>query len=290
MRDFLNYWLANPSRATSGVVGLTFLSLFFPLVLPFGAAMVGLVALRHGPKASIEIIGYATLTLLIVSWVLGGNSAGILGLALSYWLPVGIAAGLWQQTGALAWVLLGLTLLAWGFIVLLYAVLTDPAAWWLDFLNHSRLANVPALNEWLQALRDLAPLFPGQAAVSLLILWLVSLTIARACLAQVRETPSFRAEFRELRLGKGVAALALLVFVSSLLLQLPFLINLSLVLLVIYLIQGLSLLHGVSYRRKWSPYFLMVIYLLLPIFSEPLIIFGVADAWADFRRRIPSRR
>ncbi len=290
MSDYLTYWLANPSRATSAVVGLTLVALFFPLALPFSAAMVGLVALRHGLRPSLEVMSYAAITLGLVTWILGGGVTGVLGLVLAYWLPVGLAAGLWQQTGALALALLALTLLAWGVLALLYLILGDPAAWWLAFLEQSPLATNPNFVDLVATLRELAPLFPGQVAISLLVLWLAALIMARASLGPLGRRPAFRVEFRELRLGRLAATVALGVFVGAWFTQAPALLNMSLVLLVVYLFQGLATLHGVAHQRQWSPYLFIPIYLLLPIlFAEPLILLGVVDAWADLRRRLAPR-
>ena len=71
----------------------------------------------------------------------------------------------------------------------------------------------------------------------------------------------------------------------------PPLANLMLVLGLLYTVQGIALVHAVALKRRLSPAWLLLFYLLLlvPALSQLVMALGVADAWADFRNRVRPR-
>ena len=62
------------------------------------------------------------------------------------------------------------------------------------------------------------------------------------------------------------------------------------VLFTIYLIQGLALMNGVfelrGYNKAWLFGLYVGLFLLPHVVSLPLSVFGLTDAWIDFRRRL----
>ena len=53
----------------------------------------------------------------------------------------------------------------------------------------------------------------------------------------------------------------------------------------------IALVHAVAFKRRLSPAWLLLFYLLLlvPPLSQGVMALGVVDAWADFRHRVRPR-
>jgi len=67
--------------------------------------------------------------------------------------------------------------------------------------------------------------------------------------------------------------------------------NVALVLGLLYTVQGIALVHAVAFKRRLSPAWLLLFYVLLlvPSLSQGVMALGVVDAWADFRHRVRPR-
>jgi len=62
-----------------------------------------------------------------------------------------------------------------------------------------------------------------------------------------------------------------------------------LVVLALYIAQGMSILHAVFKARQLNRVWLYLIYLVMffsPEVAAMLILIGIADAWIDFRGRL----
>ncbi|HNK32581.1 MAG TPA: hypothetical protein PK403_09915, partial [Plasticicumulans sp.] len=64
---------------------------------------------------------------------------------------------------------------------------------------------------------------------------------------------------------------------------------LALPLAVVWLLQGLAVLHGLALLRGWSPWALVLVYvlllLLLPQAVALLCLLGLIDTWMNLRAR-----
>ncbi|MCB1822914.1 MAG: DUF2232 domain-containing protein, partial [Candidatus Competibacteraceae bacterium] len=146
------------------------------------------------------------------------------------------------------------------------------------------------LGQWLELLKAWAPWLPGQVVSAVLMVVLLALLLGRWQQALLFNPGGFRPEFHELRLGQPLAAFTLALFGSTLLLGWPPLANGLLALGMPYTVQGIALVHAMVFKRRLSPAWLVLFYLLLiPFLSQLVMALGVVDAWADFRNRIRSR-
>lgn len=284
-------------RAVAIAVVSAVVALLLPPLAYVGAAVIGLVTLRLGVREGIGVIAFGSLALTAVGVLLGGVALPLVSGALLLWLPVWILALVLRSSGSLALALQASALFGALLVVLAYLWLGDPAAWWaprieviLEPLFTARSLDVgeylPELARWMTAL-TVAALVVG---VLLSLLW------ARAWQARLYNPGGFGTEFRALRLGRQFA-LASLVIVAVALLPMAGLATVAadvvFTLLVIYLLQGLALIHAAVHITKARRSWLVGLYGLL-LFAAPqlimlLALLGWLDTWIDIRARLSER-
>jgi len=93
-----------------------------------------------------------------------------------------------------------------------------------------------------------------------------------------------------LRLGRSLSIAGLLLLLIAGFTSSDLVIMLVLVVLSIYLIQGLALIHGIlaarGVHKAWLLGFYMMMFLLPQLVLMPLAVFGLTDTWIDFRKRL----
>ena len=271
------------------------LSLLLPLFGLVSGGVIALVTLRRGVREGALLGGLATLGVGLLGALALGSPWPALGTLLILWLPVwGLAALLrLSRSLSLAAALAGLA----GVLVVLlvHALVADPAAGWLELMTPFREVLVrdgvvePQAAEILFG--AIARWMTGAFAAALTLQWLLGLFIGRWWQALLYNPGGFGEEFRDLRLHRvlGVAGLVLLVWVG--LVRGPGLIpEVVIVLMPLYLLQGLAVVHQLHRARGLHPGWLFGLYVLLLVFmphAELLVAcLGFVDIWADFRTRL----
>jgi len=273
----------------------------FPPLLILSGAVVALVTLRRGGVEGALIMALAGIAAAGLIWPVLGDPQPMLDVLLATWLPVWLLALALRATISLSRTLQAAALLSLLGVAGFYLALGDPAIWWSAVLDHFQrelaalASSVPAgdqalLGQWLELLKAWAPWLPGQVVSAVLMVVLLALLLGRWQQALLFNPGGFRPEFHELRLGQPLAAFTLALFGSTLLLGWPPLANGLLALGMPYTVQGVALVHAMVFKRRLSPAWLVLFYLLLiPFLSQMVMALGVIDAWADFRNRIRSR-
>lgn len=291
------------SRSAAALVAATAAVLFwlFPPFLIVAGAVIALVTLRQGATEGALLAILAGLGAAGLTWLVLGAPWSIMRVLLPCWLSLWLLALVLRTTVSLSRTFQAAALLGLLGVAGFYLVLGDPAVWWSDALERLRQelvgpaslghsANQATLNELIDLLQSWAPLLPGQAASSGLLLVLMALLLGRWWQASLFNPGGFRAEFHELRLGRPLAALLLALFGGAMLAGWPALTNAALVLGTLFTVQGIALVHALSFKLQLSPAWLVLLYLLLiPLLSQVVMALGVADAWADFRTRVRPR-
>lgn len=273
----------------------------FPPLLIVSGAVVALVTLRRGAVEGSLIMALAGAVAAGLIWQVLGAPWPMLDVLLAVWLPVWLLALVLRATISLSRTIQVATLLGLLGVAGFYLVLGDPAIWWSALLGNFQeqlAALAPSgptsdqalLEQWLELLKEWAPWLPGQAVGAVLLAVLLALLLGRWWQALLFNPGGFRPEFHELRLGQPLAILALMLFGAVLLSGWPPLANGLLVLGMPYTVQGVALVHAVVFKRRLSPAWLVLFYLLLiPFLSQLVMVLGVVDAWTDFRNRIRSQ-
>lgn len=272
----------------------------FPPLLILSGAVVALVTLRRGPVEGALIMALAGMVAIGLSWPVLGDPWPMLDVLLAIWLPVWLLALVLRATISLSRTLQAAALLGLLGVAGFYLAMGDPSIWWsalLDSFQRELTAlapSVPAsdqalLEQWLELLKAWAPWLPGQVVGAVMIVVLLALLLGRWQQALLFNAGGFRPEFHELRLGRPLATFTLALFGATLLLGWPPLANGLLALGMPYTVQGIALVHAMVFKRRLSPAWLVLFYLLLiPFLSQLVMALGVIDAWADFRNRIRS--
>ena len=137
----------------------------------------------------------------------------------------------------------------------------------------------------------------GGVAASWFFGTVASLCLARYWAALIDKPGAFGEEFRELRFGRWLLLLVPVLFVVGVLLggsKPNLLAQLYLVGMVVFLIQGISVAHGLVKEFGASNAWLVGLYMLLvlvaPQGATVVSAAGYADGWLDFRARVRARR
>lgn len=290
-------------RWTAALVAATTAVLFwlFPPFLILSGAVVALVTLRRGAAEGALLVGLAGLAATVLAGLALNAPWLMLWVLLACWVPLWGLALVLRATISLSATLRVAALLGLLGVGGFYLVLGDPTIWWTQILDHLRpeltvlappqsLGDPTTGEQLLDLLKDWAPLLPGQVVGASLLLVMAALFLGRWWQALLFNPGGFRPEFQQLRLGRPLAVLVLLLFGAASLSGWPFLINLVMVLGMLYSIQGIAVVHALVFKLQLSPAWLLLFYLLLvPLLSQVVMALGIADAWADFRVRIRAR-
>ncbi len=300
MRWLASFVMQGVSQSVMATTVLAMLSLLFPLIGILSTASVGLVSLRQGSRSAAMTAGASTLACGVLMGLILGNPLPALGFLLLQWAPIGVLAGLLRSSRSLTLAThaaLGLGLLA---VVLQYVMLGDPTEFWREQMGPMAERFVEAgvfdQSQSTEAIARMAPLMCGVVAAGFLLQLLFGLYLARGWQAMLYNPGGFAAEFRQLRLHRvlgvvGGAALALWLIPGM---TLPTGLNcLGLVVLALFLLQGLAVAHGVfgglPGTQRWLVATYVLLLLFLPQMALVLITVGLLDVWMDFRARFPRQ-
>ena len=299
MKALANFILRGPSQAILVAVGIAVLSMMLPPLSLLSGAVIALVTLRKGPQSgAMVMIGCTAFIGALAYFSFGNATAGLVFLGL-LWLPLWILGWVLRETRALALATAVAGVLGMLAVVLMYAFVGDISNWWYQVLlemfkpamEQGGVLADPAEVEVILA--ELSKVMTGVAAAGLVLNTILCLYLARFWQALLFNPGGFREEFHGLRLGKGLAMLSL-AFIAMSLLSLGAVSHMAgeivIVILSLYILQGLALLHAVVAQREMHVAWLVVTYLLmlfvLPQLTVLVALIGLVDTWADFRRRL----
>jgi hypothetical protein len=300
MKRLASFVMQGLSQSVMVTTVLAMLSLLFPLIGMLSSASVGLVSLRQGPRSGAMTAAVSTVATGALMMLIFGNPLPALIFLLLQWIPVGFLAWLLRASRSLTLTThagLGLGMLA---VAVQLLAMGDIAGFWQDQLQPMAQRFVEAglfdQGESAEAVAQLAPLMCGVVAAGFLLQLLLSLYLARWWQALLYNPGGFSAEFRQLKLHRIPGLLGGLVLAFWLIpgVMLPVWLNcLGLVLVSVFLLQGLAVAHGVFGAMAGSQRWLVATYVLLLLFlpqmAVVLISVGLLDVWIDFRGRFPRK-
>lgn len=261
-----------------------------PLLPIVTAALLALETARRGAAQGVvsAAFGVAGLSLLAAL-----SRTGVLGFAL-----IGVASmGLGVAIGSLIrWA--GSLLLAFQvvWLVAFVAVLgfglfgPDPAAAFAPVLNGFRDAlQGQGLTE-AQITEVLGGLAESLPAATLMLVLVGTLFLAFWWWSVASGEPRFGAEFRGLKLGRALGAVATFVLALGLVFSAPLVQNLLPMAVMGFVFQGLAVAHAWVRAKQWNPAFLVVLYLLLVVSPATIAVavLGLVDTWFDLRKPLRS--
>ena len=279
-------WLV--ARPHNAVLGLAVTLLLPAPQLTSGAIMVLLVLVQGTRLAVIEAIVAAPV--LAVAFVLfGGTLASVIGLMAVTWVPVMLLAVSLVTMRSLTLTLQVSVIVAVAAMLVFQIAVPDPAAFWQPYLD---IMAAVIRENGLQLDTELltADVMTISAVLVFWMLYTVALLIGYWLYQQLPvETTDF-GRFRDLNFGRVIAFTMLLASLLALVIDATWLQNVAFVTFVMFMMQGLAIIHWLHGEGILPVVALVAIYVLLPFLQVLLVmvlaLIGYADAWFGFRRRM----
>lgn len=294
MRAIASYIMRGPMQAVlvtviSGVLSLV----LFPFSHISGAA-VGLVSLRHGVKQGAIVMVSAIVVTAAIAFASLGQPYFAVGIAAIVWIPAMLLALVLRYTVSLPKTLVASILVGWACIIITYAVLDDPAAWWYESVINPLFSPVmeqdnidgeqrQVLQEYLE---NSAENMTGLLAAFMMYFQAFTLIIARWWQSMLYNPGGFRTEFCSLKLGKPLVIVLVVLGVIKLLsigLLSSIAGHFAMVVFALFAVQGLSIAHSVASKLSASTIWLVAIYFLLFFFWQFVALAGLIDNWIALR-------
>lgn len=279
MRALASFIMRGRVQATFVVV----ISAVLPLLFWLSAAAGSLVFLRRGFKDASSVIAWGLLP-AVVMWYFGEPSTLLVFLG-----TLGLAA-LLRAGHSWTRVLLSSVVLGLLYSLILDAVLRETFEVLAKALEKAlpQFEGKPVLPGEL-----IGPLLVASSAVMLQLFSLLALMLARYWQAALYNPGGFGREFRELRLPPVpmlalVSLMALGPFIGS-----QFIVLASASSLVL-LLAGIALIHGLVAQGRLAGFWLVGMYVTLPLLMQLmyplLVVLAIVDSLIDFRgRKSPSQ-
>lgn len=295
MRALGNYIMRGRLHAIGVVSVMTMLSLLFPpLTYVLSGAPVGLVSLRRGARIGMEVILGSMAVLALLSYPAGVDPLVAPAFAVSVWAPVWLCAVILRLTESQGLLVLAAGALGAVFVVLMHLMVADVTGWWKNWFetwvqNHM----TPDAASRYQALFDSAmPMMNAMMASGLVISLILTVILARWWQAVLYNPGGFRTEFQRLRLPRYLAPATLAAAVLSLVdvgLDKGLFRDLLVVMVFLYLFQGLAAVHRTVAARGLSSGWLAGMYVLLLLLPQTAVLIaciGMADSWMGERKSL----
>jgi len=290
--------MAGPLQAFAFVVLFALTGLFMPLIGLLSNAAIGLIALRRGAGNSLKIAAAAGLCVGILTLLIKQQAIAALGSTLLQWGAVIALAVLLQQSTSWHRVLSALFGLSVAIIIVFHASVSDVGEFWKGMLQP--MVEMPVIKEQFagidleNAINTIARFTTGFLVAALNLGLIVSLMIARHWQAMLYNPGGFREEFRELSIGKPFGLTMVVLITLGLFSDIPVLIDIIIAGMMIFLFQGVALIHGVHNILKLHIGWLIGFYVTLLLMPAQLGIllsaFGIIDSIANFRGVIASKK
>ena len=286
--------LKGPSQAALVAATAAMLGVLVAPAIWLSAAAIALVALvKDGWQALIVTAIAAVGTMLFASLIFATPSMSLY-FVLAAWLPVWIAAWVLRNVSLAASLqaTAGLALIViagvYGFFPEMGEIWREPLDVMVQQLLESsqgqfEQSTLQGIQEWV------IRMMPGFLVGSVFLGTLISLLLARWWQSAIVNPDGFGREFQALALGRITAIIALAIIAVAVLAGSALWYAMLLIVLALYTTQGMAILHAVFKGRQLNKIWLYLVYLamfLLPEVAAMLILFGIADAWIDFRRRL----
>ena len=305
MTGLIHWVTGHPARAFLAAGLAALVSLFaLPMAawLPAGVVVLGLLA--GGPMLALAAaLGAATGLMWVFLPAFGSGAALIIAIAVL--LPSYLAATALVATRSLSFVFQAATIGAGLLVLAIHGLLGDPQGVLMPLIG--------ALEPMLQRASDLFSQFGiestpqeiGAATVHSAWRTLAWMVLLQAMLAQfaglwafgqLREPGLFGREFRQLKLGRAIAWIAVAAFAVSLGAQLALgqpwqaVDDLVFVLAAAFLMQALAVVHGLRELQVIGLAPVVLAYIAVVLLPMALVGIGFADTWVRFRERFGRRQ
>jgi len=265
-----------------------------PLLPIVSAALIALETARRGVPAGL-VSAVAAVGGLALLAVLSRTDLAMFAAIGTVSMGSGVIVGaLLQRAGNLAFAFQA-TVLACYVLVAAFGLLgPDPQALFAPVLREFEVVlRAPEYTdaEVAEVMGQLALLLPAVTVFSSLV---GALLLGYWWYTLASGERRFAAEFRRLKLGRWLGAVATVSVALGLVFSAPLVQNLTPLAWLAFLFQGLAVVHAWAHARRWHPGLLVLLYLLLMLppltvlVMLPLSIVGLVDNWLNLRTQLRS--
>ena len=279
-------WLV--ARPHNAVLGLAVTLLLPAPQLTSGAIMV-LLVLVQGIRLAVIEASVAAPVLAVAFVLFGGTLASVIVLMAVTWVPVSLLAVSLVTMRSLTLTLQMTVIVAVAALLVFQIAVPDPTAFWQPYLD---IMAAVIRENGLQLDTELltADVMTISAVLVFWMLYTVALLIGYWLYQQLPvEAPDF-GRFRDLNFGRVIAFTMLLASLLALVIDATWLQNVAFVTFVMFMMQGLAIIHWLHGEGILPVAALVAVYVLLPFLQVLLVmvlaLIGYADAWFGFRRRM----
>lgn len=298
MQGLVTFIMRGRSQAALVAALFAVLSLLFPLAGMLSSATVALATLRQGPGEGLVVGLFAGLASGIFIFAALGSPLPALGFALALWLPVWVLAVVLRNSHSPALAAQAAGLMGLAILLGLRFGVGDAALYWSELLEPLRQGLVEggllAEAESKVLIADVARWMTGAFAATFYFQALLALLLGRWWQSLLYNPGGFGAEFRDLRLSRGLGVLGLGLLILLLVNEdSRWAADLLLLVTPLLLLQGLALIHWLVKALKASRGWLVGLYALLvlamPHAQVMIAGLGLADIWLNLRARVRPR-
>ena len=289
MKALGNYLLRTRVHAVLTISALTVLSIFVsPFSYFISGAPMGLAALRKGTVVGLQVAAGSLLLITLPALALNLQPGIPIAFLVSVWLPVILCSGMLRSTQSQGLMVLCAGTVGIFFMAGIYFALGHVQEWWREWFElwKQHAASGPAREQLEQAYQSISPFLPVIFGSGFVISLIITMLLARWWQSALFNPGGFRKEFYALRLPRVLVFPVLAALLALLLLPLNSLLigirDSVILILVLYLFQGLSVVHGFLYTRARSRVWLVGMYATFFILPRFILLFvccvGIVNA------------
>ncbi len=298
-KGIANFAMQGRWSAALATAALSLLAIIVPPLSYLASGVIVLTTLRMGPKEGLLVVVASLAVFTGFAVLLLGNFVISAGLLLSGLLPIYLVTLVLGYTRSLSLSVLAAAGFGLLVVLVMHIVLSEPTLWWLQMLQPfvETLQQQPgwqaSQEQTAAVLATIASLMTGFIGAGITLNALFGLFIGRSWQSKLYNPGGFVEEFINLKLGKPAALLTLVLIAISLLpikQSLPVLVDCLPVMTMIFVIQGLAIVHRrLRQHQKTNLVFVVYVILAVLIFIMPplaivLAMIGVLEQWKNFRK------
>ncbi len=266
-------------------------------MLPFAylisGSVIGLITLRKGAAIGLQTL-LASLLVLYVFCVLADLSAQFsIAYASVIWLPVWFASTALRLSGRQGILICTVALLVVSLIVAAYVTIDDVSVWWQQWFDLMLEKAIPPerIDQYQDVLKAGAAMMNSMMATALMLNIIMATFCARWWQSRLFNPGAFRKEFYALRLPAAVLPVSGIIMLLVFTLAGPWqsmLKDITVILMFMYLIQGISSVHRNVDELKLSTAWIVSMYCLLVLIPQMGLLIaclGMTDVYIDWRRK-----
>jgi len=295
MKSLASFILRGPIQAILVTVVTGVLAMIIPPFSILSGAAVALTTLRVGIRSGVVVVLGSIGFVAVLAGLSPGNMSPNTVYLSILWLLLLVMSWLLRETRSLSMITVTTGLMGMVGIAAAYLILGDVAGWWEGvlptLLEPAMQPGGPLADPELarQILEGLPKVLTGYIAAGLVLNIVICLYLARNWQARLFNPGGFRNEFYEMRFGVKPALLSMTVL-ALVLVPMGALSSAAaeilIVVLSLYVIQGLAIIHAIVAKKKMHVAWLGVTYIVaLFIMPQMVALLGLVDTWTDFRNR-----